>query len=48
MMRCFAAAGEGLSVDMVDDFCLWRGEGTAWRWRCLVLESVFIAEERVP
>lgn len=26
MMRCFAAAGDGLSGDMVDDFCLWRGE----------------------
>lgn len=26
MMRCFAAAGEGLSGDMIDDMCLWRGE----------------------
>lgn len=47
MMRCFAAAGEGLSGDMMDDLCLWRGEGRVWRWRCRELERVSVVA-RVP
>lgn len=43
MMRCFAAAGEGLSGDMIDDLCFWRGEDRVWRWRYPELERVFIA-----
>lgn len=34
MIRCFAAAGEGLSGDMVDDLCFWRREVRVWQvWR---------------
>lgn len=45
MMRCLAAAGEGLSGDMIDDLCLWRGEDRVWRCRCRELERVFIVGE---
>lgn len=48
MMRCFAAAGEGLSGDMIDDLCLWRGEDRVWRWRCVEKQKEYLLWARVP
>lgn len=45
MMRCLAAADEGLSVDMIDGLRLVGVEVKAWPWRCRRQRRVFIVDD---